>query len=93
MEGHLCRMEGCLWKTVEIDHGYGFISRYGHNGAIWSMRVTKSKGRTDSPPGNTGNGTGPHLHFTILKTMKALTRLTICPEGRRRVGLARKVVD
>ncbi|MDD2510580.1 MAG: peptidoglycan DD-metalloendopeptidase family protein [Syntrophomonas sp.] len=55
-------------KTVEIDHGYGFISRYGHNSVILVNEGDRvQKGEAIACLGNTGNSTGPHLHFTIMK--------------------------
>lgn len=55
-------------KTVEIDHGHGFITCYGHNSAILVNKGDRvAKGEAIARLGNTGNSTGPHLHFSILK--------------------------
>lgn len=51
---------------VEIDHGYGFITRYGHCQRIRvnsGMRV--KRGDIVAYVGNTGRSTGPHLHYEV----------------------------
>lgn len=55
-------------KTIEIDHGYGIISRYGHNSQLMVESGEKvKKGQQIAQMGTTGRSTGPHLHFTIIK--------------------------
>lgn len=55
-------------KTIEIDHGYGMISRYGHNSQLMVENGEKvAKGQQIALMGTTGRSTGPHLHFTIIK--------------------------
>lgn len=54
-------------RTVEIDHGNGFITRYAHMNKI---RVRKGQKVTLHQKvgelGNSGRSTGPHLHYEIL---------------------------
>jgi murein DD-endopeptidase MepM/ murein hydrolase activator NlpD len=52
--------------TVEINHGNGLLTYYGHMSQI---NVTKgqvvSRGQVIGISGMTGNATGPHLHFGV----------------------------
>jgi len=53
---------------VEIDHGYGIHTLYGHctrNLVNVGDRVTR--GKTIATVGSTGKSTAPHLHFEVRK--------------------------
>ncbi|MDY3957678.1 MAG: M23 family metallopeptidase [Allisonella histaminiformans] len=51
---------------VEIDHGNGIKTRYGHNSAILvSVGDQVVQGQTISLIGSTGNSTGPHCHYEV----------------------------
>ena len=52
---------------VEIDHGLGVRTRYGHMRAIYVERGQKIDFRDRvGQLGNTGRSTGSHLHYEIL---------------------------
>ncbi len=55
-------------NLVEINHGNGYSTRYGHNEKILvKVGDIVKKGQTISLMGSTGRSTGPHVHFEVLK--------------------------
>jgi murein DD-endopeptidase MepM/ murein hydrolase activator NlpD len=69
------------WKggygyLVIIDHENGYSTYYGHN-SILKVKAGERvyKGQTISLSGNTGNSTGPHLHFEIRKNGEPINPL------------------
>jgi murein DD-endopeptidase MepM/ murein hydrolase activator NlpD len=57
---------GGYGNMVEIDHGYGIHTRYGHLSAI-TVRVGAriAKGASVGRVGSTGRSTGPHVHYEV----------------------------
>lgn len=53
-------------KQIEIDHGFGFVTKYAH---LSSFNVRKGqrvkRGEIIGFSGNSGKSTGPHLHYEV----------------------------
>lgn len=59
---------------VEIDHGFGVRTRYGHMSKISVKEGDKiSSGQVIGLVGNTGRSTGPHLHYEVRLHKKAIS--------------------
>ena len=53
-------------NLVQIDHGNGIATLYGHNSQIIvSVGQAVKKGQIISYLGSTGNSTGPHVHYEV----------------------------
>lgn len=65
---------------VEIDHGDGIKTRYGHNSAILvSVGDQVVQGQTISLIGSTGNSTGPHCHYEVRVNGEAVDPTLFLP--------------
>jgi murein DD-endopeptidase MepM/ murein hydrolase activator NlpD len=57
---------GDYGNAVEIDHGYGIRTRYGHLSKIVAVPGTQvDKGTVIGRLGSTGRSTGPHVHYEV----------------------------
>ena len=55
-----------LGYTVEIDHGYGYVTRYGHASKLLVKRGQKViRGEVIANVGSTGISTSSHLHYEV----------------------------
>lgn len=66
--------------TVMLDHGGGYVSLYGHLDDYFVERGQYVRaGQRIASMGNTGNSTGPHLHFEIQKDGEAVDPMGLLP--------------
>ena len=57
---------GGYGNMVEIDHGYGIHTRYGHLSSILvHVGVKVARGAPVGKLGSTGRSTGPHVHYEV----------------------------
>lgn len=62
---------GGYGKYIEIDHGFGFVTRYAHMNDFKVKKGQKVKrGDIIGTVGNTGSSTAPHIHYEVMKDGK-----------------------
>jgi murein DD-endopeptidase MepM/ murein hydrolase activator NlpD len=67
---------GGYGNLVEINHGNGFVTRYGHNSKVLvTVGSTVSKGQEVALMGSTGRSTGPHVHFEVWRSGRVVNPL------------------
>jgi murein DD-endopeptidase MepM/ murein hydrolase activator NlpD len=60
--------DGSLGNCVELDHGNGFMTRYGHLRSFAVKRGDRvTRGDIIGYVGNTGRSTNPHLHYEVVQ--------------------------
>jgi murein DD-endopeptidase MepM/ murein hydrolase activator NlpD len=63
--------------TVEIDHGYGYKTRYAHCDKILVREGNRvERGARIALVGNTGISVAPHLHYEVIKDGKPVDPMT-----------------
>jgi murein DD-endopeptidase MepM/ murein hydrolase activator NlpD len=59
--------DGAYGMALQIDHGNGLVTRYGHTSQILvKPGDLVRRGQQVALVGSTGRSTGPHLHFEVL---------------------------
>jgi len=62
--------------TVELDHGYGYVTRFAHASRLLvRLGEVVERGQTIAEVGTTGLVTGPHLHYEVEVAGKAVDPL------------------
>lgn len=63
-------------ELVEIDHGDGLVTRYGHNKQL-NVKIgdVVTKGQQIALMGNTGRSTGAHVHYEVIRKGQQLDPL------------------
>ncbi len=60
-------------NLVEINHGNGYSTRYGHGSELLvKVGDTVKKGQVVAKMGTSGRSTGPHVHFEVLLNGRAV---------------------
>jgi murein DD-endopeptidase MepM/ murein hydrolase activator NlpD len=60
-------------KLVEINHGNGYVTRYGHSSALLvNEGDAVRKNQVIAKLGSSGRSTGPHVHFEVLVNGRAV---------------------
>lgn len=58
-----------MGNYVDIKHSNGYVTRYQHLSSYGVLKGEKvKKGQYIASSGNTGNSTGPHLHFAVYRS-------------------------
>lgn len=72
---------GGYGNTVEIDHGFGYLTRFAHASRVLVRAgQTVERGETIAEVGATGLVSGPHLHYEVEVNGKAVDPLNFIIE-------------
>ncbi|UCI05400.1 M23 family metallopeptidase [Mesorhizobium sp. B1-1-8] len=75
---------GGYGRMVEIDHGNGFATRYGHLSEIdVAVGQQLAAGDVIGKTGSSGRSTGPHLHYEVRHNGEAIDPLRFLSVGKK----------
>lgn len=78
--------DGAYGLAVDIDHGLGLITRYGHlSGVDVQPGDSVKRGQLIGRQGTTGRSTGPHLHYEVRHFNKPLNPHNFLSSGAANV--------
>ncbi len=75
---------GGYGRMVEVDHGNGFATRYGHLSEIdVTVGQKLDAGDVIGKTGSSGRSTGPHLHYEVRHNGEAIDPLRFLTVGKK----------
>ncbi len=75
--------DGSYGNMVDVDHGFGIVTRYGHLSEINVHKGDKvKKGSIIGVQGSTGRSTGLHLHYEVRYNGEAINPQKFLQTGR-----------
>ncbi|CAN7549359.1 M23 family metallopeptidase [Mesorhizobium amorphae] len=75
---------GGYGRMVEVDHGNGFATRYGHLSEIdVTVGQKLAAGDVIGKTGSSGRSTGPHLHYEVRHNGEAVDPLRFLTVGKK----------
>jgi murein DD-endopeptidase MepM/ murein hydrolase activator NlpD len=75
---------GGYGRMVEVDHGQGYATRYGHLSEILVKVGDKvNTGDVIGKTGSSGRSTGPHLHYEVRHNGEAVNPLRFLRAGKK----------
>ena len=75
---------GGYGRMVEVDHGNGFATRYGHLSEIVVNEGQKlAAGDIIGKVGSSGRSTGPHLHYEVRHNGDAIDPVRFLKAGKK----------
>lgn len=74
-------------RTVEVDHGNGYVTRYAHNSRL-TVKVGDlvRVGQEVAKAGSTGRSTGAHVHFEVWENGRVVNPRKFLGNGATPVG-------
>ena len=79
-------------NLIEVDHGAGWLTRYGHNSSNLVERGdTVAAGQRIALVGRSGRATGDHVHFEVRRDGKAVDPALFLGNAKKGTRLSAKV--